>query len=191
MGDQAITLADEHTSVMPDSNSSLELLFREHHEKVFLAAYRISGSTQDAEDVLQSVFLRLLKRSEVQNFIANTASYLCRAAINASLDIMRAKRVHRANLDDSSNQADPSAVPADSPVDNDAYRAELRRHLRFALSSLNPRAAEIFALRYFADFGNAEIAEMLDTSTSSIAVTLHRTRDRLQELLGEIEGESP
>lgn len=187
MGDRAITLIDERPSGMPEGTPSLEALFREHHERVFLAAYRISGNTPDAEDVLQSVFLRFLNRPGHHSFGVKPVSYLCRAAINASLDILRTKgRDRMMNLEDSSNEPDPSALR----VDIDVHRTEQRRHLRVALASLRPRAAEIFALRYFEDFGNAEIAEMLDTSSSSIAVTLHRSRERLQELLREFEGES-
>lgn len=195
MGDQAITLLDEHAFTTPKASPLVEVLYREHHERVFLAAYRVSGSIQDAEDVLQSIFLRLLKQSGDQNLGSAPERYLCRAAINASLDILRTRRRvdDTVNVDDSvlnnidnnSNQADSSAL-----ADSDVSRSELQRHLRAAITSLNQRAAEIFTLRYFEDFNNAEIAEMLNTSSSSIAVTLHRTRERLQELLREFGGES-
>ena len=58
---------------------------------MFLAAYRVSGSIQDAEDVLQSVFLKLLKQDGGRYAADNPASYLCRAAINASLDVLRSR----------------------------------------------------------------------------------------------------
>ncbi|HIG44140.1 MAG: ATP-binding cassette domain-containing protein [bacterium] len=92
MGDQAITLPDEHTFTTTRGMPLLEVLYREHHERVFLAAYRVSGSIQDAEDVLQSVFLRLLKQSRNQNLGSAPERYLCRAAINSSLDVLRARR---------------------------------------------------------------------------------------------------
>jgi RNA polymerase sigma-70 factor (ECF subfamily) len=57
-----------------------------------------------------------------------------------------------------------------------------------ALAQLNPRAAEIFALRYFDGYGNREIARLLNTSWSTVAVTLHRTRAKLQSALkGDIQ----
>ena len=71
----------------------------------------------------------------------------------------------------------------------DVVRAgtELRDRVRAALADLNPRAAEIFILRYFEGYGNREIARLLNTSWSTIAVTLHRTRAKLQkELKGEL-----
>ena len=190
MGDQAIKFTDKFTderkSVVTEHQPSLEVLFRDHHERVFLAAYRVCGNAQDAEDVLQSVFLRLLDRSARRTVGTNPSSYLCRAAINASLDILRAKRRRpTVALDESGNEDDPLAPPAEI----DVRRAEQRKHLRVAMASLSPRPAEMFALRYFEDFGNAEIAELMGTSSSNVAVTLHRTRDRLQELLREFEGD--
>ena len=188
MGERAITLVhDQPLTSRQETRRSLDDLFREHHESVYLAAYRVTGSVQDAEDVLQSVFLKLLKRIGDGNFAENPAGYLCRAAINASLDLLRsARRVQTVNLETEIPPADLSALPVESDVES----AEQRRNLRIALSSLNSRAAEIFALRYFEDYGNAEIAEMLDTSSSSVAVTLHRTRDRLQAHLRELAGEN-
>jgi RNA polymerase sigma factor (sigma-70 family) len=65
--------------------------------------------------------------------------------------------------------------------------AEIRDKLRAALAELNPRAAEIFVLRYFDGYGNREIAKLLNTSWSTIAVTLHRTRAKLQkDLKGDL-----
>ena len=53
--------------VMMSASSRHEHLanaFRDHHRRVFKAAFRITGSASDAEDILQSVFLRILKRGD-------------------------------------------------------------------------------------------------------------------------------
>ena len=73
----------------PCSMPELESLFREHHDRVIRTAYRITGSIVDAEDVLQTVFLRLSRRQGEDNLEPSPASYLHRAAINASLDLIR------------------------------------------------------------------------------------------------------
>jgi RNA polymerase sigma-70 factor (ECF subfamily) len=56
--------------------------------------------------------------------------------------------------------------------------------VREALARMSPRAAEIFALRYFEGYANHEIAGLLGTSRSTVNVILHRTR---KELRGEME----
>ena len=71
--------------------TELETLFRAHHDRVFRAAHRITGSSADAEDVLQTVFLRLVRGGATYDLSANPEAYLSRAAINASLDLMRSR----------------------------------------------------------------------------------------------------
>jgi RNA polymerase sigma-70 factor (ECF subfamily) len=60
---------------------------------------------------------------------------------------------------------------------------EIQNWLRRELATLNPRAAEMFALRYLEGLGNPEIAQMMNTSQAVVAVTLHRTRARLKKHL--------
>ena len=144
-------------------------LFDEYHGLVFRTAYRITGSAADAEDVLQTIFLRIIRRtSELQ--VESKEKYFRRAAINASLDVLRAQKAGSAlPLVDVSCSSDES--------DRQAMRDCLRR----ALAKLTPRSAEIFALRHVEEFSNQEIARMLDMSQVLVAVTLHRTRRRLQK----------
>jgi RNA polymerase sigma factor (sigma-70 family) len=66
---------------------------------------------------------------------------------------------------------------------------ELRDHLRGALARLNPREAEIFAMRFFEDLSNQEIAKILGISQIHVAVILHRSRTRLQKELGSYLGD--
>src|SRR3982751_6751924 len=63
----------------------LGVLFREHYRAIFRTAYRITGSQSDAEDVLQTIFLRLTSREAQSSLLPNPQGYLCRAATNASL----------------------------------------------------------------------------------------------------------
>ena len=65
---------------------------------------------------------------------------------------------------------------------------EIHDHLRRALAKLNRRSAEIFALRYFEELDNAEIAEQLGTTPGSVAVSLHRARARLKDEMISIMG---
>ena len=58
---------------------------------------------------------------------------------------------------------------------------EIREWLRGALARLNPRIAEMFMLRFFEGKDNPEIARLLKTTPGTVAVTLSRTRDRLQK----------
>jgi RNA polymerase sigma-70 factor (ECF subfamily) len=163
----------------------LSQLFAEHHRRVLSAAYRITGSMADAEDVAQSVFLRLVTGSGVP--VANIGSYLYRAALNGALDLLRRRKVAATEpLDDA---AGLFAAGQGSSPEREASNRQLGSLLRVAIGELTPRAAEMFTLRYLEDLGNREIAEWMGTSTAVVAVTLHQTRSRLKKRLGELEQE--
>jgi RNA polymerase sigma-70 factor (ECF subfamily) len=169
----------EPSQAPPDA--SLEQAFRLYQGLVYRAAYRITGSAGDAEDVLQSVFLRLLQRGPESEPVARLESYLYRAAVNTALDLMRLRQTARtvpleevaAGLAESSSLAPDRAHEA----------GEIRDWLRRALTRLSPMAAEIFVLRFFEGKENPEIARLLGTTPGTVAVTLHRSRERIEKEL--------
>ncbi|HLL77540.1 MAG TPA: sigma-70 family RNA polymerase sigma factor [Pyrinomonadaceae bacterium] len=162
----------------------LETLFRDHHEQIFRTAYRITGSAVDAEDVLQTIFLRLASSKERRDLSPSPGSYLHRAAVNAALDLMRGRTRARAV---SIESVEPTREFISSDLNPEEAHAEnqLRARVREAVARLGGRAATTFALRYFEGYDNREIAEMLGTSQMVVAVTLHRARTRLRKEIGE------
>jgi RNA polymerase sigma-70 factor, ECF subfamily len=169
----------------PSEANSLETLFQLHHDRVFRTAYRVTGSPADAEDVLQTVFLRVARDHETAETAENPSAYFARAAINASLDLLRGRKRSKAvAFDDVENQAGVSAfLSRDNPAAQQEDR-ELRELIRMAVSRLGSTAAQMFALRYFEGLGNAEIAAAMNTSPLVVGVTLHRARARLRKEIG-------
>ena len=108
----------------------------------------------------------------------NEESYLRRAAINASLDIIR------------SRQSNPTVELVEVPSNRaDGDVTDLRQALARALTKLQPRAAEIFALRFIEGMSNLEIARMLGISQVLVAVTVYRTRQQLRKQLATYLGD--
>jgi RNA polymerase sigma-70 factor (ECF subfamily) len=164
-------------------SETLSQLFREHHRRVLTAAYRITGSIADAEDVTQAVFLRLANGED--DLVKNAASYLYRAAINGALDLLRRRKSAAAvPLVEAAGIA--SKAPANSP-ETQASSRELGGLLRIAIGELPPRTAEMFTLRYLEDLGNREVAALMGTSPAVVAVTLHHARATLKRRLSELE----
>jgi RNA polymerase sigma-70 factor, ECF subfamily len=189
IGDDTTKEKDVHASPLtrpaPDAapDDSVAALFTQHHDRVFRVARRITGNASDAEDVLQTVFLRIVRRDDPPLRSDDAANYLHRAATNASLDLLRRRKAAKSEPienDERFHDHQPSPEAAHEG-------AEIRDRVRAALAELTPRAAEIFVMRYFDGYGNREIARLLNTSWSTIAVTLHRTRAKLQkDLKGEL-----
>jgi RNA polymerase sigma-70 factor (ECF subfamily) len=168
-------------------SEDFEPLFQAHSQLVFRTAYAITGNRQDAEDVLQSVFVNVLqqqgtpsRRSGRQGLAAavrqQPARYLHRAAVNASLNVIRSRK--RRKLVDG---IDVHQIPASAGDVRE--RDERHERLTAALATLTPRALEVLSLRYQHDYTDVQIAAMLGTSRGVIAVTLYRIRTRLRTLL--------
>lgn len=179
----AVTDAAESTSteeMVPDTAGleGLAALFREHYKGMFRVAYRITGSESDAEDVLQTVFTRLTPGWSTRDLSPNPRAFLYRAAINASLDIVRLRR--RTNAVSLDLVDFEKSAETESPADNLAD-AELRDLLRQAVAKLEGRAATAFVLRYYEGYDNRRIAETLGTSAMVVGVTLHRARTQLRK----------
>lgn len=165
----------------------LERIFQEHHQRVLRAAYRVTGNVEDAQDVLQTVFLRLVRRKGGAHLSDSPASYLHRAAVNAGLDLVRSRKASRATPLEAVEAV--LAGAEEQAPDRLQDGAEIRERIRAALAKMSAKAAEIFALRYFEGYGNHEIAKMLGTSRSTVNVILHRTRHKLREEIGPRVGE--
>src|SRR5215470_17783381 len=174
---KALMAAQMESAAAPANN--LEQIFREHHAMVFRAAYRVTGNAGDAEDVLRTVFLRMMKRGAAAEPVGNMTSFLHRAAVNAALDLVRSRQnVRNLPLD----ELEPVlAESAHRSPDRVLAAGDIRDWLRGAIARLNPRIAEMFTMRFFEGKDNPEIAKLLNTTPGTVAVTISRTRDRLQK----------
>ncbi|HSP68722.1 MAG TPA: sigma-70 family RNA polymerase sigma factor [Bryobacteraceae bacterium] len=165
-------LATKHEVPVSIISNAVDGMFREHHSMVFRTAYRITGNAADAEDVLQTVFLRIAGRDEAAAVIELPENYLRRSAVHAALDLVRARRQPAA--------VDLERLPASGSQPDES---DLRNLIRRAVAELPPRAAEIFTLRFFEGLSNSEIARALGVSSITVAVSLHRSRRTLQTQL--------
>jgi len=142
-------------------------LYERHYEAVFRAALRVTGNAADAEDVLQTVFLRVLARSRDEAELS--AAYFKRAAVNAAVDVLRRREMHAAS------SVDDHAVPAaQAPL-------LLKERLRRAIAALDDDDASLFLMRYVEGLSNDELAETFGLEKNNVAVRLHRIRQKLQQ----------
>ena len=149
--------------------ADLAALYAQHHEAVFHAALRVTGNPADAEDVLQTVFLRVLSGSKPDASAGRPAAYFRRAAVNAAVDLLRRRAVHAATAYD--DEA-PHAAVEPAPL----LKAQLRR----AIATLDRDDASLFLLRYVEGLSNQELADLFQLEKNNVAVRLHRIRMRLQ-----------
>lgn len=164
-------------------SKELEKVFMDHYDLVYRTAYRVTGNGDEAEDVLQTLFVRLLRRETMPKLERGWPAYLHRAAVNISLDIIR-----RRGRNVSITEMEPWLREKRPGPDRQHSSSELGDKLRQALADMNPRSAQVFVLRHVEGHSNGEIARMLETSTGSIAVTLFRARSSLRKSLRSFRG---
>jgi len=154
----------------------LDQIFRDNYRWMHRTAYGVTRRPEDAEDVVQNFFLRLLQRGLPPDAGRNAKGYLYRAAVNLARDGMRSRRrqILRENL--ASTQSASSTISSD-------VNEELEAVLLKAVAELAPENTELLRLRYVDNCSDAEIAEMRGTSRGTIAVRLFRTRARIRKLI--------
>ena len=179
--------AASHLKLVDTPPDALERLYTEHVDRVLRAAHRVCGNMTDAEDVLQTLFLRLARTADI-DLSPNPGAYLHRAAVNAALDLIRS----RARSRSVSIEAAPveKITSGERRPDDRQIDRELAGAIRAAVSRLNPRAAELFALKYFEGYDNREIADLLGMSPMVVAVLLHRARGRVRADLQKAFGDT-
>ena len=171
-----MSLAPDRSGRPPEAVSEL---FEQAADMVHRTAWKITGRSEDAEDVLQTVFLHVMRSPPIP-WPDNAAAYIHRAAVNAALDVLRRRRrIAEVPVDDTLRTVGGDEADAVSRIEEQ----RLARGLRDALALLSPLEVEVFSLRFFEDRSNAEIAEMLGKTANHVGVTLHAARKKLRDAL--------
>lgn len=147
------------------------------------AAYRLLGNAADADDCLQDAALAAVRLSR-QEPIDNWRALLTRLASARALDRLRQR--YRSRIDGGlegqlASIADPHQRGDTAQLD------ELRSRLRMALAQLSPEQATAFCLCALEGWTYADAAVELQAPASTVGVLLHRARQRLRELLQNVD----
>ncbi|RPI13609.1 MAG: RNA polymerase sigma factor, partial [Acidobacteriales bacterium] len=126
----------------------------------------------DAEDVLQTVFLRIWSGSDSALNIQAAEAYFRRAATNAAIDVLRRRAAHpQTSLDG----LVPLAAQESSPL--------MKERLRRAIASLDPEDAELFLLRSLEGWSSKELARQFGIEKGTVGSRLFRIRQVLQRVI--------
>ncbi|WP_308163031.1 sigma-70 family RNA polymerase sigma factor [Nocardia alni] len=182
----------------------------EQYRRELLAhCYRMLGSLDDAEDLVQETYLRAWRSYDGFEERSSMRTWLYRIATNACLTALRrrGRRVLPSGLDAASEN--PYAVSTDTDGDVEwlgplpdslitsesddpaavaATRDSLRLALIAALQHLSGRQRAVLLLRDVLNFSAPEVADLLDTSTAAVKSTLQRARAHLDELATTARG---
>ena len=156
------------TGVTVSVRSDLEAVYREHGDRLWWAVLAFSGDRDVASDATSEAFAQALRRGDA---LRDPLAWIWRAAF----------RIAAGELKERGRAAQPLGEPSyDLP--------EPAADVTAALRQLPAQQRAAMVLHYYADRPIREIAETLGTSASTVAVHLHRGRNRLRARLGDDDG---
>ncbi|BBX15362.1 RNA polymerase sigma factor SigE [Mycolicibacterium duvalii] len=161
------------------SMPSWDELVRQHADRVYRLAYRLSGNQHDAEDLTQETFIRVFR--SVQNYQPGTfEGWLHRITTNLFLDMVR----RRARIRMEALPEDYERVPADEPNPEQIYHdSRLAPDLQAALDSLAPEFRAAVVLCDIEGLSYEEIGATLGVKLGTVRSRIHRGRQALRDYL--------
>lgn len=154
------------------------VLVKQYSEKLYWKVRRIVLSHEDANDVLQNVFIKVW--SNLQNFQGKSSlsTWLYRIAINESLDFLRKQKLaDKVSADEDVSVA--SRLMSDEYFDGD----EVQTRLQEAVARLPEVQRMVFNLKYFEEMKYSEISQILNTSEGALKASYHLAVKKITEYL--------
>lgn len=161
--------------VLAGDTAAFAHLVDRYQRIVYNAAYRITSNRQDAEDVTQTVFLKVYQNLRVYNPKYRFYSWMYRIAVNEALN-HRSSRMRQA-------AAAIEDVGEPAARDRQYESVELEEQVQSAIYQLEPSDRALVVLRHFQGFSYEEIGYILDLPVRKVKSRLYTARQRLKERL--------
>ncbi len=143
-------------------------LLRRHREPIYWVCRRLLNTHDDADDVTQTVFLKIFRALPNFQEEAQFSTWAYKIATNESLNFLRAKALrHAESLD--ALEADHATIKGDSKrPDEELERAEERQAIEAAIASLPEKQRAVFVMRYYDELTFEEIANIVGGSVGGL-----------------------
>ena len=150
-------------------------LVRDYSEQLYWHVRYIVGDHEDADDVMQDVFLKAWKALPGFRGESSAYTWLWRIATNEALNFLRKRKFRSLVLP----FVEASSVSSDPYFDGNAAQAELRK----AIDSLPPKQRSVFCMRYFEEIPYSEMAGMTGTSEGALKASYHIAEEKIKNKL--------
>ncbi len=160
-------------------------IVKRYQNKLFAYLYRLVGNKEEAEDILQNVFVKVYKNIKRFNAKRKFSSWIYRIAHNEAVNFLKKRgRRHVVSLEDIEMTKDKlsTASLAESPIDAWISK-ELRIEMQRALDKLPEKYKEALTLRYFLDKSYEEMSEILEKPVNTVGTLLNRAKKKLMEIM--------
>jgi RNA polymerase sigma-70 factor (ECF subfamily) len=173
------TVTDEAlmTAVRTGDLAKLGILFERYHLSLFDFLARMTGDRAAAEDLVQDIFVRILKYRATFRDGGSFETWLYRIARNARADYFRRRTVSEPLEGEALDRPEPQPGPA-RRLEADRERARLER----ALMLLREDKRELLVLARYQDLKYEQIADVLGIDVGAVKVRVHRAIRELRDI---------
>jgi RNA polymerase sigma-70 factor, ECF subfamily len=173
------------------SYAAFEELMNRYEKKIYRLGLNITGSPEDAEDVLQETFLKAYQHLPEFREDSRFYTWIVRIGVNEGLMKLRRRRADRTVPIEDQVDEEGGVIPREftdwSPNPEELLaQSEIQAILDNAARSLPPTFRTVFFLRDVEGLSTAETAEMLDLTESAVKARLFRARLQLREDLSKV-----
>jgi RNA polymerase sigma-70 factor (ECF subfamily) len=166
-----------------DSEAFRSLVER-HSRYVFSVAYRLTGSAEDAEDVVQTTFLKAFRQLSRFEARADFRTWLHKIAMNCSIDLVRSRRYREVQGRDDWEAGLAEATPGVSPgPDRLLLSSEIRDRVRDGLAQLTASERVAFTLRHVEGLSIREVATAMGLKTEAAKNSIFRAVKKMRTAL--------
>jgi RNA polymerase sigma-70 factor (ECF subfamily) len=159
-------------------SEAFRALVERHSHAVYRLAYRMTGSAQDAEDVVQETFLKAYKQLSRFESRANFGTWVHRIAVNCSIDLIRSRPHREAAQGDTDLEQFGAAIESTDATGASPERlmlsTEVQQRINDAMSGLSRMERAAFMLRHFEGRSIDEISESLGLKTNATKHSIFR-----------------
>ena len=163
-----------------DREAFTELVIR-YQKPIYNAAFWVLRKAEDASDVTQTVFLKVVERLDEYDPQYKFFSWIYRIAVNESLNLLR-----RNGHDDEWDDESEFEGPADRSPEWQLGELERSRRLQDAMMKLSTTDRTVLTLRHFSECSYEEIAQVLEIEPKTVKSRLFDARQRLRALLDDL-----
>ena len=164
--------------------AAFEELYRAHAGRLYNLVFRMLGSAQEAEDLLQEVFLNAYRKLGSFRGDSSLGTWLYRLAVNQCLDALRGRHSRMARITDSLDDEAADEPAAAAPV---VPAAVSRMDLERAVARLPQGCRAAFILHDVEGFEHNEVAKLLGVSEGTSKSQVHKARMKLRVMLSGIQ----
>src|SRR5205814_6374538 len=173
---------------------AFEILVREHQDKVFDFCVRMLGDREEANDLVQEIFVSVHQNLERFRMDSKISTWIFRISRNHCLNRLKyLKRRGRGRSDEygeTSEQAINESVGAPVTPDESLEASRTRALVHRAIARLDEDQRVLVVLHDIEGLAYEEIVEITELAEGTVKSRLHRAREKLATILGDLESQS-